>query len=86
MLANCILVGDQLTLAMGMPVTGDYQALVTKVRYGVANEFECTYVRKDGTGFPVLLAVTALGGGDNDLAGYPSWPRLISASGTPFER
>ena len=62
--------GDQLTRAMGMPVSGDYQALVTKARYGVADEFECTYVRKDGTRFPVLLAVTALGGGDNDPAGY----------------
>jgi PAS domain S-box-containing protein len=62
--------GDQLTRAMGMPVMGDYQALITKARYGVADEFECTYVRKDGTRFPVLLAVTALGGGDNDPAGY----------------
>jgi PAS domain S-box-containing protein len=62
--------GEQLTRAMGMPVTGDYQALVTKARYGVADEFECAYVRKDGTRFPVLLAVTALGGGDNNLAGY----------------
>jgi PAS domain S-box-containing protein len=62
--------GDQLTRAMGMPVPGDYQALVTKARYGVADEFECTYVRKDGTRFPVLLAVTALRSGGNDLAGY----------------
>ena len=36
----------------------------------MADEFECAYVRKDGTRFPVLLAVTALRGGDNDLAGY----------------
>jgi PAS domain S-box-containing protein len=62
--------GDQLTRAMGMPVPGDYQALITKARYGVADEFECSYVRKDGTRFPVLLAVTALRRGDDDLAGY----------------
>jgi PAS domain S-box-containing protein len=62
--------GGQLTRAMGMPVPGDYQALVTKARYGVADEFECSYVRKDGTRFPVLLAVTALRRGDDDLAGY----------------
>ena len=61
---------DQLTRAMGMPVAGGYQALITKAKYGVADEFECTYVRKDGTRFPVLLAVTALRGGGNDLAGY----------------
>ena len=62
--------GDQLTRAMGIPVAGDCQALVTKARYGVADEFECSYVRKDGTRFPVLLAVTALRRGDNELAGY----------------
>jgi PAS domain S-box-containing protein len=62
--------GDQLTRAMGMPVSGDSQALVTKARYGVADEFECTYVRKDGTRFPVLLAVSALRSEANDLSGY----------------
>lgn len=62
--------GDQLTRAMGMPISGDSQALVTKARYGVADEFECTYVRKDGTRFPVLLAVSALRSGANDLSGY----------------
>ncbi len=62
--------GDQLTRAMGMPISGDSQALVTKARYGVVDEFECTYVRKDGTRFPVLLAVTALRSGANDLSGY----------------
>jgi PAS domain S-box-containing protein len=62
--------GDQLTRAMGMPIPGDYQALVAKARYGVPDEFECTYMRKDGTGFPVLLAVTALRSGNDELAGY----------------
>jgi PAS domain S-box-containing protein len=62
--------GVQLTRAMGMPVGGDYQALVTKAGYGVADYFECTYVRKDGTRFPVSLSVTALRTGGNDLAGY----------------
>lgn len=48
--------GDQLARAMGMPVMGDCQAPVTKAKYGVADEFECTYVRKDGTRFPVSLS------------------------------
>jgi len=62
--------GVQLARAMGMAVEGDYQALVTKAGYGVADDFECTYVRKDGTRFPVSLSVTALRTGGNDLAGY----------------
>ena len=62
--------GDQLTRAMGMIVPGDYHALVIKASYGVADEFESTYVRKDGRRFPVSLSVTALRGGGNVLAGY----------------
>ncbi len=62
--------GDQLTRAMGMPVPGDYHALVMKARYGVADEFECTYVRKDGARLPVSLSVTALRGQGEDLVGY----------------
>jgi len=62
--------GAQLTRAMGMPVAGDHHALVTKARHGVADEFECTYVRKDGTRFPVSLSVTALRSGASDLSGY----------------
>ena len=62
--------GDQLTRSMGMPVPGDYHALVMKARYGIADAFECTYVRKDGTQFPVSLSVTALRGESDNLAGY----------------
>jgi len=62
--------GAQLTRAMGIPVAGDYHALVTKAGLGVADEFECTYVRKDGTRFPVSLSITALRTGRNDPSGY----------------
>jgi PAS domain S-box-containing protein len=61
---------DQLTRAMGMPVRGDFHALVTKAKYGVAEEIDCTYVRKDGTRFPVSLSVTALRSQAEDSAGY----------------
>lgn len=61
---------DQLTRAMGMPVPGDFRALVTKAKYGVADEIDCTYVRKDGTRFPVSLSVTALRSEAEDLSGY----------------
>jgi PAS domain S-box-containing protein len=61
---------DQLTQAMGMPVPGDFHALVTKAKYGVADEIDCTYVRRDGTRFPVSLSVTALRSQAEDSAGY----------------
>lgn len=37
-----------------------FEALVAKPRLGLADENEWTYVRKDGSRFPVLLSVTAL--------------------------
>ncbi len=61
---------DQLTRATGIPVPGDFHALVMKAKYGIADEIECTYVRKDGTGFPVSLSVTALRSEGEGLAGY----------------
>jgi PAS domain S-box-containing protein len=61
---------DQLRRAMGMPVPGDFHALVTKAKYGVADEIDCTYVRKDGTRFPVSLSVTALRREAENLSGY----------------
>lgn len=60
----------QLTRALGSPVAGDYHALVTKAGDGAADEFECSYIRKDGTRFPVSLSITALRTGANDLVGY----------------
>ncbi|MDO8607309.1 MAG: response regulator [Phaeospirillum sp.] len=40
------------------------------VRHGLISAREWTYRRKDGTHFPVSLSVTALKGGDGNLAGY----------------
>src|SRR6185312_11017280 len=38
--------------------------------YGIADEFECMYVRKDGTRFPVSLSITALRTSRNSVVGY----------------
>jgi PAS domain S-box-containing protein len=62
--------GVQLTRALGRPVAGDYHALVMKAGEGTADQFECTYVRRDGTRFPVSLSVTALRTGGSSLSGY----------------
>lgn len=62
--------GEQLSLAMGIRVPSGFRALLTKARYGIADQFECTYVRKDGTRFPVLLSISALRNGSDDQVGY----------------
>ncbi len=43
-----------------VPIGAGFEVLVERARRGVPYEQEWTYVRKDGTRFPVLLSVTAL--------------------------
>ena len=50
----------ELSEDLGLPLEEGFEVLVTRARYGEPEEREWTYVRKDGTGFPVLLSVTAL--------------------------
>jgi PAS domain S-box-containing protein len=45
---------------LGIPITPDFEVFVTKARYNLYNEHDWTYIRKDGSRFPVLLSVTAL--------------------------
>ncbi len=45
---------------LGLPIEDGFEVLVTRARYGEPEEREWSYLRKDGTRFPVLLSVTAL--------------------------
>ncbi len=51
-------------------VDAGFEALVAKARIGVPDENRWTYVRKDGTTFPVLLSVTTLRDGEGGVDGY----------------
>ncbi|MBA2706275.1 MAG: PAS domain S-box protein, partial [Gemmatimonadaceae bacterium] len=55
----------QLTRELGRPVSADFETFVAKARLGMPDEREWTYVRKDGSRFPVLLSITAI----RDVAG-----------------
>lgn len=46
------------------------QLFVAKAKMNIAEEREWTYVRKDGSRFPVLLSVTALRDEDNIISGF----------------
>jgi PAS domain S-box-containing protein len=50
----------ELTQELGRGVEPGFEAFVARVRLGEVDEREWTFVRKDGTHFPVLLSVTAL--------------------------
>ncbi|HEX4477341.1 MAG TPA: PAS domain S-box protein [Polyangiaceae bacterium] len=51
-------------------VAAGFDAFAAKARRGAVDENEWTYVRKDGTRFPVLLSMTALRDNDGVLTGY----------------
>jgi PAS domain S-box-containing protein len=60
----------ELSEELGLPVEGGFEALVTRARYGAPEEREWTYVRKDGTSFPVLLSVAALPEESGGVTGF----------------
>jgi PAS domain S-box-containing protein len=61
---------QELTQELGFPVAPGFEVFVAKARRGEPDENEWTYIRKDGTRFPVLLSVTALRDSQNNLTGF----------------
>lgn len=61
---------QELTAELGRDVPPDFKAFVAKAELGRADQREWTYIRRDGTRFPVLLSVTALFGERGRITGY----------------
>ena len=55
---------------LGIEVRPGFETLIIKSRFGLKNEHEWTYVRKDGSTFPVTLNVTALWDESGKITGY----------------
>ncbi|MDR7378638.1 PAS domain S-box-containing protein [Rhodoferax ferrireducens] len=55
---------------LGTPIAAGFEALVAKARRNLPNEEIWTYVRKDGSRFPVLLSVSALRQDDGAINGF----------------
>ena len=60
----------ELTRELGVPIDADFSVLAAKASRGKLEEREWTYVRKDGSRFPVLLSLTAIKGEDGGVSGY----------------
>jgi hypothetical protein len=60
----------QLTRELGVPVAPGPDAFLARLRNGLPEEAEWTYVRKDGGRLPVLLSVTSLRDGAGEPRGY----------------
>lgn len=54
----------------GIHILPGFDVFVAQARDGSINEQEWTYIRKDGSRFPVLLSVTALRDIDGNLTGF----------------
>ncbi|MBS1704078.1 MAG: PAS domain S-box protein [Armatimonadetes bacterium] len=61
---------SDLSKALGHPVQADVAGFTELAESGIDQEFEWTYIRKDGTRFPGLLAVSALRDESGEMNGY----------------
>jgi PAS domain-containing protein len=61
---------EKLSRELGRPIKPDVQALLARASSDKAEEFEVTYIRKDGSCFPVLVSLTTLTDETGAVAGY----------------
>ncbi len=61
---------EELTRELGYPVPANFEAYVARARLGEPDAREWTYVRRDGTRFPVYLVVTAVRSETGELLGF----------------
>ncbi len=59
-----------LSLELKQDISIGFDVFVAKARLGIASEDEWTYIRKDGSRFPVLLSVTALKDINQQIIGF----------------
>lgn len=62
---------EELTQELGIAIEPGFESFVAKTRHlGEPDEHEWTYIRKDGSRFPVLLSVTALRDLEGNVTGF----------------
>jgi len=61
---------EELSRELGTDIAPGFEVFVAKARLGIADEQEWTYIRKDGSRFPVSLSVTALRNVEGEITGF----------------
>jgi PAS domain S-box-containing protein len=61
---------QELSQELGVRIEPGFEAFVARARSGQVDEREWSYIRKDGSSFPVLLSVTALRDTENKITGF----------------
>ncbi|MEK6289197.1 MAG: PAS domain S-box protein [Acidobacteriota bacterium] len=69
----------ELSEELGVAIEPGFEVFVAKARLGIPDENEWTYVRKDGSRFPVRLSVTALLDAEGKITGFLGIGRDITA-------
>lgn len=64
---------------LGIKLEPGFEVFVAKSRRHLPNEYEWTYVRKDGSRFPVFLTITAIHNNENTITGFLGIAADISA-------
>ena len=59
-----------LSAELEMPITPGFESIAFKASRGIQDIYELTFIRKDGTGFPVIVSVTALRDDADTIIGY----------------
>jgi len=60
----------ELSNELGKTIEPGFEVFAHKARFGIAEEHEWSYIRKDGSHFPVNLAVTALRDEHGEISGF----------------
>lgn len=68
----------KISLELGSNIEPGFEVFIAKAREGNEDENEWTYVRKDGSQLPVMLAVSALRDSDGEVTGFLGIARDIS--------
>ncbi len=77
----------ELNEKFGYGIEPGFETFVVRSKIdNIADEREWTYIRKDGTTFPIMLSVTALKNADDEITGYLGIGRDISELKTAKEK
>lgn len=60
----------ELTEELGVRIDPGFEVFVAKARQGIVDELEWSYLRKDGSSFPVILSVAALRNNGQEVTGF----------------
>jgi PAS domain S-box-containing protein len=69
---------EALSQKTGIPVSSNFEAIAKQIQLESVDEGEWTFIRKDGSRFPSLLVVTALGKKSDEFKGFIGIFRDIS--------